>query len=196
MVQVLSEGEPEMVEADVLVEEASQALKEDREQWLAGEKAEAEIKALLALEVREVFWAELEISSNNLIREEGDESVLVFVLSTFRGPVLQEVEMNREEILAMDEERLLDLVHEKFNVALGGLEDAKYLSVVWGVVEKLEKKGWTIDIRVSTGSKSVDGYKFEEGGPGTIFAQYGHRPNFRSITEGICKTALIACEKI
>ena len=185
-----------MVEADVLVEEASQALKEDREQWLAGEKAEAEIKALLALEVREVFWAELEISSNNLIREEGDESVLVFVLSTFRGPVLQEVEMNREEILAMDEERLLDLVHEKFNVALGGLEDAKYLSVVWGVVEKLEKKGWTIDIRVSTGSKSVDGYKFEEGGPGTIFAQYGHRPNFRSITEGICKTALIACEKI
>ena len=196
MVQVLSEGEPEMVEADVLVEEASQALKEGREQWLAGEKAEAEIKALLALKVREVFWAELEISSNNLIREEGDESVLVFVLSTFRGPVLQEVEMNREEILAMDEERLLDLVHEEFNVALGGLEDAKYLSVVWGVVEKLEKKGWAIDIRVSTGSKSVDGYKFEGGGPGTIFAQYGHRPNFRSITEGICKTALIACEKI
>ena len=138
----------------------------------------------------------MEISSNNLIREERDESVLVFVLSTFRCPVLQEVEMNREEILAMDEERLLGLVHEKFNVALGGLEDAKYLSVVWGVVEKLEKKGWTIDIRVSIGSKSVDGYKFEEGGPGTIFAQYGHRPNFRSITEGICKTALIACEKI
>ena len=121
---------------------------------------------------------------------------MVFVLSTFRGPVLQEVEMNREEILAMDEGRLLDLVHEKFGVALGGLEDAKYLSAVWGIVGKLEKKGWTIDIRASTDSKSVDGYKFEEGGPGTIFAQYGHRPNFRSITEGICKTALIACEKI
>jgi hypothetical protein len=104
--------------------------------------------------------------------------------------------MNREEILAMDEERLLDLVHEKFNVALGGLEDRKYLSAVWGVVEKLVKKGWTIDIRVGKGSKRVDGYKFEEGGPGTIFAQYGQRPNFRSISEGICKTALIACEKI
>jgi len=32
MVQVLSEEEPETVEANVLVEEASQALKEDREQ--------------------------------------------------------------------------------------------------------------------------------------------------------------------
>ena len=138
----------------------------------------------------------MEISSNNLIREERDESVLVFILSTFRGPVLQEVEMNREEILAMDEERLLDLVHYKFNAALRGLEDTRYLSVAWEIVEKLEKKGWTTDIRASAGSKSVDGYKFEGGGPGTIFAQYGHRPNFTSITEGICKTALIACEKI
>ena len=103
--------------------------------------------------------------------------------------------MNREEILAMDEERLLDLVHEKFNVALGGLEDTRYLSVAWEIVEKLGEKGWTTDIRVSAGSKSVDGYKFEGGGPGTIFAQYGHWPNFRSVTEGICKTALIACEK-
>ena len=32
MVQALSEVEPEMVEASVLVEEASRALKEDREQ--------------------------------------------------------------------------------------------------------------------------------------------------------------------
>jgi len=83
--------------------------------------------------------------------------------------------MSREEILVMDEERLLDLVHEKFNIILGGLEDTRYLSVAWEIVEKLEQKGWTIDIRVSTGLKSVDGYKFEGGGPGTIFAQYGHR---------------------
>ena len=140
MVQVLSEKELEMVEANILVEEASQALKKDRGQWLAGEKAKVEIKVFLGLEVKEVFWAELEISSNNLIREERDESVLVFILSTFRGQVLQEVEMNREEILAMDEERLLDLVHEEFNVALGGLEDTRYLSVAWEIVEKLGEK--------------------------------------------------------
>jgi len=93
--------------------------------------------------------------------------------------------MDREEILSMEEGKLLDLVHEKFNVTLRGLEDSRYLSVAWEIVEKLEKKGWTTDIRVSAGSKSVDGYKFEGGGP----------PNFRSVTEGICKTALIACEK-
>jgi len=101
--------------------------------------------------------------------------------------------VNREEILSMEEGKLLDLVHEKFNVTLGGLEDTRYLSIAWEIVEKLEKKGWTTDIRVSAGSKSVDGYKFGGGGPGTIFAQYGHRPNFRSVTEGICKMALIAC---
>ena len=36
--------------------------------------------------------------------------------------------MDREEILAMGEERLLDLVCEKFDVSLGGLEDATYIS--------------------------------------------------------------------
>ena len=52
-----------------------------------GEKAEAEVKALLGLEVKEVFSAELEISSSNLIREERDKNVLVFTLSTFRKSV-------------------------------------------------------------------------------------------------------------
>ena len=137
----------------------------------------------------------MEISSSNLVREERDKNVLVFVLSTFREPVLQEAEVNREEVLSMEEGRLLDLVHEKFNIILGGLEDTRCLSVAWGIVEKLEEKGWTTDIRVSTGSKRVDGYKFGEGGPGTIFAQHGHWPNFRSVTEGICKMALIACEE-
>ena len=101
MVQVLSEGEPEMVEADVLVEEASQALKEDREQWLAGERAEAEIKALLALEVREVFWAELEISSNNLIRGEGDKNALVFI-SHYRllGSQLSQIQSMKNQSMA------------------------------------------------------------------------------------------------
>jgi hypothetical protein len=83
MVQALSEEEPETVEAGVPVEEASQALKGDREQWLAGEKAQAEIKALLGLEVKEVFWAELEISSSGLIREEGDKECIGIHLIDF-----------------------------------------------------------------------------------------------------------------
>jgi hypothetical protein len=42
--------------------------------------------------------------------------------------------------------------------------------------------------------KRVDGYDFKGGGPRTIFAQYGEFPNFGSVTEGICKTSLIALE--
>jgi hypothetical protein len=103
--------------------------------------------------------------------------------------------MDREEILLMEDEKLLDLVRDKFNVTLEGLEDKKYLSVVWKIVEKLEEDGWTIDVRVGEGSRRVDGYKFKGGGPGTIFAQYGHWPEFRSVAEGICKTALIAYEE-
>ena len=53
MVQGLLEEEPETVEADVLAEEASQALKEDREQWPAGEEEEVEIRAYLDLRVME-----------------------------------------------------------------------------------------------------------------------------------------------
>ncbi|MFO8239644.1 MAG: hypothetical protein R6T90_01455 [Dissulfuribacterales bacterium] len=103
--------------------------------------------------------------------------------------------MDRKEILSMGEEKLLDLVHDRFSVTLGGLEDTKYLSAAWEIVEKLERDGWTTDIRIGEGLKRVDGYKFDENGPGTIFAQYGHWPSFNSVTEGICKTALIAYEE-
>ena len=73
MVQVLSEVDPETVEADGSMEEASQALKEDQEQWPAGKEKNAEIRAFLDLGVKEVFWAELEISLNSLIRDEWAE---------------------------------------------------------------------------------------------------------------------------
>jgi hypothetical protein len=99
--------------------------------------------------------------------------------------------MDREEILMIGEKRLLDLVREKFDVTIRNLEDTNYLSAAWEIVKKLEKKGWTINIRTGEGIKRVDGYKFVEGSPRTIFAQHGQSPNFTSITEGICKTALI-----
>lgn len=99
--------------------------------------------------------------------------------------------MDRQEILTMGEEKLLDLVHEKFDVTIRNLENTNYLSAAWEIVKKLEKKGWTIDIRTGERIKSVDAYKFGEDGPGTIFAQHGRVPEFKSITEGICKTALI-----
>jgi hypothetical protein len=102
--------------------------------------------------------------------------------------------MSRKEILAMEEEKFLDLVQEKFDVRVKNLQDTESLSTAWEIVEKLEKKSWTIDIRSSESMKRVDGYDFKGGSPRTIFAQHGEFPNFGSITEGICKTSLIILE--
>ena len=102
--------------------------------------------------------------------------------------------MSRKEILAMGEERLLDLVQEKFDVRVKNLQDTESLSTVWEIVEKLEKRDWRIDIISSESVKEVDGLKFKGDGPGSVFAQHGEFPNFRSITEGICKTSLIILE--
>ena len=100
--------------------------------------------------------------------------------------------MNREKILALKQNELLDIVNKKFDITISGLEDAKNLSDAWKIVEKLEKKGWRFDIVSAKGLKQVDGLRLENGNPVTIFAQYSYSPHFESITEGICKTALIA----
>lgn len=99
--------------------------------------------------------------------------------------------MDRDTILALEEKPLLDIVEKNFNIKLEGLRDEEHLSQTWGIMEILVKKGWGFDMRLNQNLKSVDGYKFDNG-PGTIFAQHGSRPYFRSICEGICKTCLIA----
>lgn len=99
--------------------------------------------------------------------------------------------MDRDTILVLEEKPLLDIVEKNFNVKLGGLRDEKHLSQAWGIMEILVEKGWGFNIRRDQESKSVDGYKFDNG-PGTIFAQHGSRPHFGSMCEGICKTCLIA----
>jgi hypothetical protein len=99
--------------------------------------------------------------------------------------------MTREEILHLPETKLLKLVYGNFGITVPGLEDTKYMSSAWQIVEALVGKGWGIDVRHSPDSITVDGYKFDNG-PGTIFAQYGNSPNFSTVVEGICRTALIA----
>jgi len=99
--------------------------------------------------------------------------------------------MDREDILALEERPLLELVEMNFNVKLEGLRDEDHLSKAWGIMEILIENGWGFDIRLDQNLKSVDGYKFDNG-PGTIFAQHGSRPFFGSMCEGICKTCLIA----
>jgi len=101
--------------------------------------------------------------------------------------------VTREEILNLSGDKLLKLIYKNFGITVSGLEDTRYMSSAWQIVEMLVERGWGIDLRRSPKTIIVDGYKFDNG-PGTIFAQYGSRPNFSSIVEGICKTALIALQ--
>jgi len=99
--------------------------------------------------------------------------------------------MNRKEILQLEEDKLLKLIMENFNIKIKGLEDRKYLTQAWLVVEKLMLKGWRIDIETKINYKKVDGILMTNGRPETVFAQYGRLPKFNSVVEGICKLALI-----
>jgi hypothetical protein len=103
--------------------------------------------------------------------------------------------MLRSEILALDENTLLDLVAEKFAVKLGGLKDVTWLGEAWRIVEKLDHMGWAVDIRNMKGRKTVDAFGFQDGGPITVFARYGEDPDFISVCEGICKTGLVILEE-
>lgn len=93
----------------------------------------------------------------------------------------------------LSEDKLLKLVYKNFGGTLSSLEDTADLPHAWQLVEMLAEKGWRIDIMLGQELINVDDLKFHKG-PGTIFAQYGPRPNFSSTMEGICKTALIALQ--
>src|SRR6056297_816715 len=97
--------------------------------------------------------------------------------------------MDRNHIMGLSEEDLLGLVNKNFATRIQGLKDEN-LHEAWEVVNKLAENAWGIDIRVTNEFINVDGYKFYRG-PGTIFAQYGLRPDFASIVEGICRTGLV-----
>jgi len=103
--------------------------------------------------------------------------------------------MTRKEILNLEEDKLLELVYKNFAIKIQGLEDSSNLASAWPIVQKLVQQGWGIDIRLDKELINVDGYKFHNG-PGTIFAQYGSRPNFDTTVEGICKTGLIALKTL
>ncbi len=104
--------------------------------------------------------------------------------------------MDREEIMDLPEDSLFELVYRNFGVRVNGLKDSENLSSAWQIAEELAEQGWGIDIRLMEGLINVDGFKFEEEGPGTIFAQHGFRPGFDTVVEGICKTGLIALQLV
>lgn len=103
--------------------------------------------------------------------------------------------MNRKDILNLGENKLIELINEKFETNINNLEDTNFLSEIWTIVENLMEEGWRINIIAEDDLKQVDGILINEGRPETIFAQYGKVPSFDSIAEGICKTALIIKEE-
>lgn len=102
--------------------------------------------------------------------------------------------MKRQEILKLDEKDVLKLIKEKFDKNIDGFDDTKHLAQAWNIVEDLIAKGWRMNIIADDRVKQVDAILLE-GGPETIFAQYGKVPVFDSITEGISKIALIIFEE-
>ncbi len=99
--------------------------------------------------------------------------------------------MNREDILSMDECEIIKNVSNAYNLKIKTLQDEKDLSKAWNIVKKLFEKGWRIDIRAESKSIEVDGITMKNGSPNTVFARFGRIPDFESLTEGICKLALI-----
>lgn len=102
--------------------------------------------------------------------------------------------MKRQEILKLDEEKVLKLISEKFDKNIDGFDDTEHLAQAWKIVEVLIVKGWRMNIIADDKVKQVDAILMD-GGPETIFAQYGKVPVFDSITEGISKVALIIFEE-
>ncbi|HMB30512.1 MAG TPA: hypothetical protein VKN82_01675 [Desulfohalobiaceae bacterium] len=103
--------------------------------------------------------------------------------------------MTRNEIMNLPEKDLLGLIFKNFGIKISGLDDNTNMSSAWQISQELVKQGWGVDIRLTEGLINVDGYKFDNG-PGTIFAQYGSRPNFKTTVEGICKTSLVALQTV
>ncbi|WP_297506630.1 hypothetical protein [Thermococcus sp.] len=84
-------------------------------------------------------------------------------------------------------EELLEKVREKFGIEVAEND----MGSAWKLVERLEEKGWVVYIITGRGRKQVDAWHENFG---TLFAQFGENPNFRSVFEGILTVALLAKE--
>ncbi|WP_457742585.1 hypothetical protein [Thermococcus sp.] len=82
-------------------------------------------------------------------------------------------------------EDLTEKIREKFGFRVNDMADA------WRLVDWLEERGWVVYIITAKNRKQVDAWHQKYG---TLFAQFGEVPNFRSIFEGILTVALLAKE--
>ena len=79
---------------------------------------------------------------------------------------------------------LIEKVREEYGVEI---KDENDMTSAWRLVEILKDKGWVVYVITAKGREQVDAWHPSYG---SLYAQFGEIPLFRSIVEGICVTAL------
>ncbi len=85
-------------------------------------------------------------------------------------------------------EDLFTRIKDEYNVEIRDLED---MTSAWRLVDALKEGGWVVYIITSKGRNQVDAWHRDFG---SLFAQFGESPQFRSVLEGICNVALLVKE--
>jgi len=67
------------------------------------------------------------------------------------------------------------------------IEDENDMTSAWKLVEMLKEDGWVVYIITAKGREQVDAWHPNYG---SLYAQFGEIPHFKSVIEGICVTAL------
>lgn len=80
---------------------------------------------------------------------------------------------------------LFEKVKEAYGIEI---HDESDMTNAWKLVEILKEKGWVIYVITAKGREQVDAW---HPAFGSLFAQFGESPGFKSVLEGICNVALL-----
>jgi len=81
-------------------------------------------------------------------------------------------------------EELFTRIQEEYGVKISDEGD---MTNAWKLVEILKEDGWVVYIITAKGREQVDAWHPKYG---SLYAQFGEIPHFKSVVEGICVTAL------
>lgn len=81
-------------------------------------------------------------------------------------------------------EELFTRIQEEYGVKISDEGD---MTNAWKLVEVLKEDGWVVYIITAKGREQVDAWHPKYG---SLYAQFGEIPHFKSVVEGICVTAL------
>jgi len=81
-------------------------------------------------------------------------------------------------------EELFTRIQEEYGVKISDEGD---MTNAWKLVEVLKEDGWVVYIIPAKGREQVDAWHPKYG---SLYAQFGEIPHFKSVVEGICVTAL------